>query len=384
MKKELENRIREKLRERLLILPDFVVDYLYVLENSKEIQTRFEYAKDIHLFLEFLIVSEKCSKTNIKDITPADLDALTERDLIDFFDYVSTHTKTYRSPANKPVTQEFTNSEVGKSRKLAALHKLFSYLFKKGMISKDVTQNIEIKIHRKAKIKQRLTPEEIQRLFETIIEDVNVENQHQKKYHEKLKFRDYIIVLLLAYTGIRISELVQLDISDIQLHKKILIVTRKGGNQQAITMPNRIIEDIASYLEYRKGIQGVSSKDQNALFLSLQKKRIDAKTVRNMLEKYRVRSGIEIKITPHVFRRTFGTNHYNTYEDMYLTAQTLGHSSAETTRKFYAEPDDERLIRSMEQFDYASQKTPPFDTEKLSKLAKKLGMDINELLKELV
>lgn len=386
MKKELKNRIREKLRKRLLMLPDFVADYLYVLENSKEIQTRFEYAKDIHLFLEFLILSEKCTKTNVKDITPADLDALTERDLIDFFDYISSHTKTYRSTANKQVVQEFTNSEVGKSRKLATLHKLFSYLFKKGMVSKDVTQNIEIKIHKKAKIKQRLTPEEIQRLFETIIEDVNVENRHQKRYHEKVKFRDYIIVLLLAYTGIRISELVQLDISDIQLHKKVMIVTRKGGDQQAITIPNRIIEDIASYLEYRKGIQGVSSKDQDALFLSLQKKRINTKTVRNMLEKYRVRSGIETKITPHVFRRTFGTNHYNMYEDMYLTAQTLGHSSAETTRKFYAEPDSERVIRSMEQFDYGQQKNSPLelDTEKLSKLAEKLGMDVNELLKELV
>lgn len=381
MKKELENQIREKLRERLLLLPDFVVDYLYILETSKEIQTRFEYAKDIHLFLDFLLKSEKFNKKSIKEITPDDLDKLTERDFIDFLDYISTHQRTYLSSAKKIVTQEFTNSEIGKSRKLAALHKLFSYLFKQGIIKKDITQNIEIKVHKKAKIKQRLTPEEIQRLFQTIIEDVNIENRHQRSYHEKLKFRDYIIVLLLAYTGIRISELVQLDIPDIQLHKKMLIVIRKGGNQQAITIPNRIIDDIANYLEYRKQIKDVPPKDQNALFLSLQKRRINARTVRNMLEKYRVRSGIEIKITPHVFRRTFGTIHYNTYEDMYLTAQTLGHASAETTRKFYAEPDQERVVKAMEQFDYAMPEK--LDRQKLAKLAAKLNMNVEELIKEL-
>lgn len=71
-----------------------------------------------------------------------------------------------------------------------------------------------------------------------------------------------------------------------------------------------------------------------------------------MLEKYRLRAGIDIKLTPHVFRRTFGTEHYNKYKDMYLTAQILGHTSAETTRKYYAEPNEERKIRTMTEFDY--------------------------------
>ncbi|MFF2532476.1 tyrosine-type recombinase/integrase [Brevibacillus sp. NPDC058079] len=382
MKKAMEIQIREKLREKLVLLPDFAVDYLYLLENSKEVQTRFEYAKDISLFLEFLLYSHKCTKSTIRDIEPSDIDRLVDRDLIDFFDYLTSYTKTYHSPTGKEVVQVFTNAPVGKARKLATLRKLFAHLFMKKLISKDITPNIEIKIPSKVKVKQRLTPEEIQNLFTTIVEDVAIEGQRLLKFHEKVKFRDYIMTLLLAYTGIRISELVQLDIPDIQLQKQTIVVTRKGGDEQEITMPERIIEDIKSFINHRKNLTDVHKRDQNALFISLHKKRIDPKTVRALLEKYRSRSEISTRITPHIFRRTFGTNHYNTYEDMYLTAQVLGHASAETTRKFYADPSEERVNRSMKQFDY--QKNDPVEnTGKLEKLAEKLGISLEELKREL-
>lgn len=382
MKKEIEIKLREKLRKKMLSLPDFAVDFLYFLENSKEIRTRIEYAKDIALFLEFLIESQKCSKENINQITEKDLEQLQERDILDFLDYLTRYKRTYIDPLGKKVVREFTNTNIGKSRKLATLHKLFDYLLRNKRISKDITKGVEIKIPSKVRINDRLTSEEIQLLFSTIMDDVKIGSQHELKFHEKVKFRDYIIILLLAYTGIRVSELVQLDIDDIHLDKKKIIVTRKGGNQQAITIPKRIIEDIEEYVMQRRLEEEKKAEKEPALFLSLHKKRIDPKTVRAMLEKYRKRSGIETKITPHVFRRTFGTNHYNTYHDMYLTAQILGHSTAETTRKFYADPSEERVARSMHDFDYENPANKKLES-KLEKLAKKLGVSVEELMKEL-
>lgn len=383
MKKHLEADIREKIRKKLVLLPEFAVDYIYILENSKQIRTRHEYIKDMILFFEFLVISEKSTKKDIKELETSDLDLLTDRDLIDFFDYLTEYQKTYESSKGKVIVQTFTNDTVGKSRKLATIRRLFAYLFKRKMISKDVTQNIEIKVQQKKKISNRLKPEEIQGFFATIMDDLSIENNRQLKFHEKVKFRDYIMSLIFAYTGIRVSELVQLDISDIHIQRKHLVVIRKGGDEQEITMPERIINDIREYIEYRKQIQDIQKNSQNALFISLHKKRIDPKTVRTLLEKYRQRSGIEIKITPHVFRRTFGTNHYNTYEDMYLTAEILGHSNAETTRKFYADPSEERVIRSMQQYDYVDSKTAASKSEKIENLAKKLGISVTELLKEL-
>ncbi|MFJ8528448.1 tyrosine-type recombinase/integrase [Bacillus sp. NPDC094106] len=387
MKKDIEIKLHEKLRKKLLSLPDCAVDFIYSLETSKELKTRIEYAKDLTLFVEFLLLDSKVSSSDTRNITTAELDSLRDRDIIDFMDYLTHYSKTYLTTKGKEITQEFTNTASGKSRKLATLHKFFGYLFKQKRLSKDVTAGIEMKVPTKAKIKNRLSPEDIERFFQTILEDVHIENTRKESFHKKVKFRDYIMVLTMAYTGIRVSELVQLDIDDVYIDKQMLVVIRKGGDEQAIPMPGRILDDLKDYLVKRKKLTDVKKEDANALFISLHKKRMNERTVRLMLEKYRVRSGLDIKITPHVFRRTFGTNHYNTYQDMYLTAQVLGHGSAETTRRFYADPSQERVSESMKQFDYEYDKKKktdePIQLSKLEQLANKLGMDIDELMAEL-
>jgi integrase/recombinase XerC len=380
LKKNIELAIEEKLRQKLLRLPEFVMDFFRSIEDTKQLQTRFEYAKDILMFFEFLLSSSKCDRDNTIALLPTDLDKLEENDIRDFFDHLKSYTLTYTTK-NKVVSKIITNENSSRSRKLATLRQFFSYLFKKKLISRDVTPNIEISVKKKATINDRLTPDEMTRFFQTIMDDIEVKGEHQMAYHEKLRMRDYIMSLLLAYTGIRVSELIQLDVGDIYLQKEQIKVLRKGGKEELITLPSRIVEDISDYIEARKQQESVTKGHENALFLSLQKKRIDARTVRQMLEKYRKRSKIDTKITPHVFRRTFGTNHYNTYEDMYLTAQVLGHSSAETTRKFYADPDQARVDWSMQKFDYEKKDVQP--SGKYSKLAAKLGISVDELLKEL-
>lgn len=388
MKKDLQVKLEEQLREKLLLLPEFIYDFIEILKYSKkELRTRFEYTKDIIVFFEFLIKSKKYLKDNIIDITVEDLEKLTARDINDYLDYLTKHSTTYYTKTGKKVTQTFTNTDIGKSRKLATLHKLFAHLYKNKTLSKDITQGIDFKATSKAKIKNRLDSEEIDIFFNTILEDVQIENDRKIKFHQKVKFRDYAIVLILAYTGIRVSELVQLDLDDISIDKKALIVNRKGGNEQRIPIPNKVIEDLSDYIRQRKELTDVDKSSKNALFISLHKKRINPRTVRVMLEKYRQRSGIEIKITPHVFRRTFGTKHYNTYKDMYLTAQVLGHSSAETTRKFYADPSEERVIQSMEIFDYEkpenNENEVSLSIDKISLIAEQLGINVNTLLKRI-
>ncbi|MCU5282991.1 tyrosine-type recombinase/integrase [Bacillus thuringiensis] len=387
MKKDIEIKRQEKLRKKLLALPDCAVDFIYSLETSKELNTRIEYAKDLNLFFDFLLLDNKVSASHTRDITTVDLDSLRDRDIIDFMDYLTHYSKTFLTTKGNEKTQEFTNTASGKSRKLATLHKFFGYLFKQKRLSKDVTAGIEMKVPTKAKIKNRLSPGEIERFFQTIVEDVHIENTRKESFHKKVKFRDYIMVLTMAYTGVRISELVQLDIDDVYIEKQMLVVIRKGGDEQAIPMPGRILDDLTAYLVERKKLTDVKKEDAKALFVSLHKKRMNERTVRLMLEKYRVRSGLDIKITPHVFRRTFGTNHYNTYQDMYLTAQVLGHGSAETTRRFYADPSQERVSESMKQFDYEyenKEKTgESIQLSKLEQLANKLGMDVKDLMAEL-
>jgi site-specific recombinase XerD len=381
MKAEIQVKLEEKLRKRLMRLPEFVADYIFYLEyRKKELRTRIEYAKDIELFFEYLLSEGLVKREKIEDITPSDLNRLKPRDIANFLGYLTCYKKTFITPTGKVKVQQFTNSDAGKSRKMATLHEFFNYLVENELIEKDVTKKIEVKVDPQASIKNRLTPEDIEKFYTTILEDCNIESERQLIFHQKVKFRDYIIVLLLSYTGIRISELVQLDIGDIGIDEQAMVVIRKGGKKEKVDIPSRIMEDIKEYLEQRMKME----YDTKALFVSLHKKRIDPRTVRAMLDKYSKRAGINIKVTPHVFRRTFGTEHYNRYRDMYLTAQIMGHRSAETTRKFYADPAEERRRKSMQEFDYQMKEEQDskvtISIEKLKELEKLTGVNIEKLL----
>lgn len=348
--------IEEKIRLRLMRLPAYVAEFIYRMENDREIQTLFEYAKDLQLFFEFLHQHDLFPTTDLKSITIEQLALVQERDVLDFLQYIKSYDKTHETVTGKSLTTRYRNSDAGRSRKLATLHRFFADMEKRRLIPLDPSKHLEIKVNKRAKIKNRLSAEQIEHFFSVIADDVSMESSQERVFHNKLKHRDYTMVLILAYTGIRVSELVQLDISDIHLSNddtNLLVVLRKGGDEAVIPISDELAEEIRAYLKYRMTLKPLPEKQhQDALFLSLQRRRINPKTVRQTLEKYRVRSGIDIKITPHVFRRTFGTNHYNLFEDMYLTAQILGHTSAETTRKFYADPDAERVAESMRGFTY--------------------------------
>lgn len=356
MKDFMSRSLEEKIRKRLLKVPPFVADYIYRQENVKEVQTLFEYTKDLHLFFDFLHHHDRFPSSSPESITEADLRLVKERDILDFLQYIKSYEKTYTTTSGKVLTTQYHNSDSGRSRKLATIHKFFSDLEKRQIVPIDPSKHLDIKVNKRAKIKNRLSPEQIDRFFSVILDDVKSESNHEKAFHKKVRYRDYVMVLVLAFTGIRVSELVQLDIDDVHLSDdgtNLIVVVRKGGDEEVIPISDELAEELTAYMQYRKTLMALPEKQhENALFLSLQKKRINPKTVRQLLEKYRLRSEIDIKITPHVFRRTFGTNHYNQYQDMYLTAQVLGHSSAETTRKFYADPDSERVADSMKSFSY--------------------------------
>lgn len=347
VKPDLEKKLQDKLEEKIAIFPPFVVDYIYGLEyRGKELRTRLEYTKDLRLFFHFLIKEKDLPDE--QSISPQMLESLHPRDIHRYFSYLTNHHQETVTTTGKIIHQEFHNSNAGKARKLACLHDFYSYLLNQELISKDISKQISIKVDSFASIKPRLTPNDMERFYQAVLSDHHSMNPRELLFHQKIKQRNYIIILLLSYTGIRISELVQLDLEDLLINEQSILVNRKGGYMEKLALPQKIMNDLVSYIQERKSMSFAT----NALFISLHKKRIDPRTIRVMLEKYRHIAGIDIKITPHVFRRTFGTTHYNRYRDMYLTAEIMGHRSAETTRRFYADPAEERKIRSMRDFDY--------------------------------
>ena len=152
----------------------------------------------------------------------------------------------------------------------------------------------------------------------------------QLAYHEKTKVRDLALLTLFLGTGIRVSECVGLNIDDIDLKNNGIKIIRKGGNEVIVYFGDEVLEALLPYLEERKQIEALPGHT-NALFLSMQKKRMSVRSVTTMKN-----------ITPHKLRSTYGTNLYNETGDIYLVADVLGHKDVNTTKKHYASLEDSR------------------------------------------
>ena len=195
------------------------------------------------------------------------------------------------------------------------------------------------KIHEKPII--RLNKNEMSRMLE-LAQSGDHLTDHQQKFQKITAKRDYAILSLFLGTGIRVSECVGINIGDVDLENNAFIVTRKGGNQVVLYFPPEVAEALADYMQERSRTEAVEGHE-DALFLSLQRKRITQRAVQNLVKKYAaVAAPLKSKISPHKLRSTYATNLYNETGDIYLVADVLGHTSVDTTRKHYADMTDAR------------------------------------------
>ncbi len=163
----------------------------------------------------------------------------------------------------------------------------------------------------------------------------------QKHYHKLTRDRDLALLTLLLGTGIRVSECVGLNISDIDFNVNGIKIIRKGGTEVIVYFGNEVKTALLEYLEKRKKIIP-NSGHEDALFLSLQHKRLSVRSVQNLVKKYSKLVTTLKNISPHKLRSTYGTNLYRETGDIYLVADVLGHKDVNTTKKHYAEIEDER------------------------------------------
>ena len=160
-------------------------------------------------------------------------------------------------------------------------------------------------------------------------------------HYNKQKYRDIAIITLLLGTGVRISELVGLNLSDVDFKNNGIRILRKGGNEMIVYFGSEVEAALKDYLEISRNAITPVAGHEEALFLSGQRKRISVDAVEKMVKKYA--SAVSVKtITPHKLRSTYGTALYRETGDIYLVADVLGHADVNTTKKHYAKLSDAR------------------------------------------
>ncbi len=322
----------KKLREMLSALPSFCGTFFRGIEQETSSRTRIAYAYDLKVFFEFLIKENPVYREKtVQDITLRDLDQIKALDLEEYMEYL----KYYSSGEQA----EHINKERGISRKISTLKTFYNYFYKKEMLQNNPAALVSLpKLHSKAII--RLDIDEVARLLDQV-ENGDGLTERQKAFHKKTRVRDLALMTLLLGTGIRVSECVGLDIPDVDFRNDGIRIHRKGGKEVVVYFGEEVREALLDYMEERSRIIPVSGHEQ-ALFLSLQSKRISVKSVENLVKKYAKLVTPLKKITPHKLRSTYGTSLYQETGDIYLVADVLGHSDVNTTRKHYAALDDQR------------------------------------------
>ena len=326
----------ERFRNVLSELPGFCRLYFRAIEPTTSILTRYGYAVDLRTFFRFLTSGQidRFSGKPITDLNCEDLERLCSLDIELYLEYIS----LYRNQTSEG-TKLVENNERAKSRKLSAIRALFKYLYKKELIKTNCAALVDTpKLHEKAII--RLDANEVADLLDSAEQGSGL-TKTQRRYHDATKLRDVAILSLFLGTGIRISELVGIDLDDVDFSKNEFVVTRKGGNQETLAFGQEVRDALTAYLEERKTVIPAAGSE-SAFFLSMQRKRITPRAVENLVKKYAQIATPLKKITPHKLRSTYGTMLYQESGDIYLVADVLGHKDVNTTRKHYAAMTEEK------------------------------------------
>ena len=325
----------EKMRAVLQELPKFCKQFFRGIENTTSTRTRLGYALDLRIFFEFIQQNNNSlRRTPIREYPLSLLDQLGREDIEEYLDYLELYYKD---------DKEYRNDERGKSRKLASLRSMYHYFYTSELIEKDVAALVPMpKLHEKEII--RLDPDEVATLLE-LVENGEELTETEKRYHRVTKTRDLALLTLLLGTGIRVSECVGLNLNDVDFKNGGIRIVRKGGYEAVVYFGKEVEDALLDYWDERTH-KTAATGHEDALFLSMQNKRISVRAVEKLVKKYASKVTSLKKITPHKLRSTYGTNLYRETGDIYLVADVLGHKDVNTTRKHYAAQQEENRRRA--------------------------------------
>ncbi len=322
-------------------LPEFCEEFFVGMESQTTTLTRLNYSYDLRIFFDYLLKNVRAFRDyeDVLDFQVEDLSKITLGNLEAYLEYLSFYSFDGK---------EYSNNEKGKARKISTVRTFFKYYFNHDRIPSNIASKLSMpKQHDKDII--RLEKREVTRILEAAEEGIGM-SEHQRKIQLNTRSRDVAILTLLLGTGIRVSELVGLNVEDLDFETNAFTVTRKGGNQAILYFGDEVSTALQEYLEgERQAIVNRSEKlyieDKDALFLSLQVKRISVRAVENIVKKYAQTAAPLKKISPHKLRSTYGTNLYRATGDIYMVADVLGHRDVNTTKKHYAaiEEDHRRI-----------------------------------------
>mgnify|MGYP000086142511 FL=1 len=279
------------------------LDYLKVVKKYSN-KTILSYYDDLIEYNEFL-------GNNFKNILNIDIDITKE-----YLKYL------YERGINK-------NSI---SRKLSSIRGLYNYLVREDMVKDNYFNRIN-NPKKDEYLPKFLKDEEANKIFEVC------------KYDTPINQRNSVIIELLYATGIRVSELVNIKISDIDINERTIKVVGKGSKERMVIFNNHTKKAIEIYLN--DGYHEFNKLSSGYLILNKDGNKLSERYIRNIINKLVTKAGLDIKISPHTFRHTFATDMLEDGSDLMTVKELLGHESLNTT-SIYTHVTNEQIRKVYE------------------------------------
>lgn len=328
---EKENQIYlecEKIEEEL---PRFLRQYFVYLKGNILPMSRLAYLRDVRFFFNYLINETDLTKANIaNDITISEIDNIRASDINLFIDYCRKYTV---DEGDSIVVYENSNKTL--ARKKSSISVLFKQLYRDGLIKENITDGFDpIRVPKPGEKEiKALQDDEVMIMLDAVTTGSHL-TEHEKKYWEKTKLRDKAILVLFLTYGLRLSELEQLNISSFNFSRGDFKIYRKRGKES--TMPiNRSVEIVVK--DYIDNERNPEASDEEALFLSLQGKRITSRAIRDLVKKYTsiaLSTSRKDGYSPHKLRATAATSLIGRGNSIYDVQALLDHEQVTTTQLY--------------------------------------------------
>ena len=319
-------------------LPKFMKDYFIYLKGSVAVSTRVAYLEDIYFFCSYLVETKEITKAeNVCDITVEEFNQIKARDINIFLgDYCSRYYK--QTDKN---TLIFENNNRALARKKSTISTLFKFLYRNEQIDNNITDGFNpIKLPKpQPDAIKRLEIDEVAKMLEAVETGAGL-TEKEKVYWRKTKLRDKAILALFVTYGLRLNELRELNISSFNFSRGEFKIFRKRSKE--VLMPiNQTCEMVVRdyILNERPQSEMLSDEYKDALFLSLQNKRMDPKAIRQLVKKYTsisMETSRSNGYSPHKLRATAATSLIQNGFSIYDVQNLLDHDNVTTTQLYAA------------------------------------------------
>jgi integrase/recombinase XerC len=301
-----------------------------------------KYFKAVNSFKKYLTVEKGYSPLTVEEYS-RDLKLFYEY-LLDKYDYpedfdIEKITKYELAEYLGDIILVEDNAPSTRNRKLYSIRSFFKYLNKYELVNVNPALTIEA-----SKTEIRAEPIYMK------LEDARRYVEAVNRYESVNQKRDLAIVKLFLYAGLRVSELVNLNLENIDFEDGSVKFFGKGSKERTIPLHEDVVEAIKKYLPERNNIKIKELKDKNALFLSRHGRRISVRSIQLLVKKYARLAGVKNsgKITPHKLRHTFASMLYHQTKDIKVLQDLLGHADISTTQ-IYTHTDIEQKKEAIDE-----------------------------------